>query len=109
MGREAQVGNDLLFRALVEHSPDVMVLITPGGIITYASPSLTRLTGYTPEEVVGMESCALLHPDDHEHLREQLTHLTGHAENVGCVEQRWRCKDGTWRWMESTLTNLLVH
>jgi len=109
MVREAQVGSDLLFRALIEHSPDVIVLITPDGTITYASPSIAHITGYTSEEVVGMNSCTLVHPDDQENLREQLTNLTGHAEEVLCLEYRWRCKDGTWRWIEGTATNLLDH
>lgn len=96
MVREAQVGSNLLFRVLIEHSPDVIVLITPDGTITYVSPSITHIIGYTCE-VVGMDSFTLLHPDDHENLREQLTNLTGHAEKVHCLEHRWRCKDGTWR------------
>ncbi len=109
MVREAQVGSDLLFRVLIEHSPDAIVLITSDGTVTYASPSIAHLTGYTCQEVVGMESLSLLHPDDHEHLREHLTNLNGQAEKVRCLEHRWHCKDGTWRWIESTLTNLLDH
>jgi PAS domain S-box-containing protein len=109
MVREAQVESDPLFRALIEHSPDVIVLITPDGTITYASPSIAHITGYTSEEVVGMNSFTLVHPDDQENLREHLTNLTGHAEEVLCLEYRWRCKDCTWRWIESTATNLLDH
>ena len=78
MVREAHGGSDLLFRALIEHSPEVIVLITPDCTITYASPSNAHITGYTCEEVL-------------------------------CLENRWRCKDGTWRWIESTVTNLLDH
>jgi PAS domain S-box-containing protein len=109
MVSKAQVESDPLFRALIEHSPDVTVLITSDGTIAYASPSIAHLTGYTCQEVVGMESLSLLHPDDHEHLREHLANLTGQAEEVRCLEHRWRCKDGTWRWIESILTNLLDH
>jgi len=36
MVREAQVGSDLLFRVLIEHSPDVIDLITSDGTIAYA-------------------------------------------------------------------------
>lgn len=54
-----------------------------------------------------MNSFALVHPDDRGNLREQLTNLLGHAEEVLCMEYRVRCKDGTWRWFEGTATNLL--
>ena len=54
-----------------------------------------------------MNSFALVHPDDQGNLREQLTNLIGHAEEVLCLEYRVRCKDDTWRWIEGTATNLL--
>ena len=88
MVREAHVGSDLLFRALIEHSPEVIVLITPDCTITYASPSNAHITGYTCEEVVGMNSFTLVHPDNQENLREQLTNLTGYVEEVLCLENR---------------------
>ena len=34
------------------------------GIIRYASPSTTRVLGYAPEELVGRQTCELMHPDD---------------------------------------------
>ena len=107
MAKEALMRSEQLFRALIEHSTDAITLITPDGTITYASPSIAHVTGYAPEELVRMNSFALVHPDDREKLREQLTDLLGHAEEVLCLEYRVRCKDGTWRWIEGTATNLL--
>ena len=109
MAREALILNEQIFRALIEHSADAIILITPDGIITYANPSTAQVTGYAPEELVGMKSGALLHPADQEHLKEQLTNLLGHEQEVLCLEYRLRCKDGTWRWLEGTATNLLDH
>src|SRR6266699_5660904 len=109
MAREALIQNEQLFRALIEHSTDAIILITPDGTITYANPSTAQVTGYTPEELVGMKSSALLHPDDQENLKEQLTNLPGHAQEVLCLEYRLRCKDGTWRWIEGTAASLLDH
>jgi len=107
MAKEALMRSEQLFRALIEHSTDAITLITPDGTITYASPSIAHVTGYAPEELVRMNSFALVHPDDRGNLREQLTNLLGHAEEVLCLEYRVRCKDGTWRWIEGTATNLL--
>jgi PAS domain S-box-containing protein len=109
MAREALIQNEQIFRALIEHSADAIILITPDGTITYANPSTAQVTGYAPEELVGMKSGALLHPADQEHLKEQLTNLLGHEQEVLCLEYRLRCKDGTWRWLEGTATNLLDH
>ncbi len=41
MVREAQVGSDLLFRVLIEHSPDVIVLITSDGVKYPFPPTLS--------------------------------------------------------------------
>jgi len=107
MAKEALMRSEQLFRALIEHSTDAITLITPDGTITYASPSIAHVTGYAPEELVRTNSFALVHPDDRGNLREQLTNLLGHAGEVLCLEYRVRCKDGTWRWIEGTATNLL--
>src|ERR1700730_7626053 len=41
------------FRALIENNADGIALTDENGIITYASPSTTRMVGYLPEEIVG--------------------------------------------------------
>src|ERR1051326_1176475 len=38
------------FRSLIEHSSDVITIISREGTISYESPSLERVLGYTPEE-----------------------------------------------------------
>ena len=48
------------FRALVEQISDVLCLLDETGRITYVSPSLTRVLGYTPEERLGHSAFELL-------------------------------------------------
>src|SRR5205814_755384 len=61
-----------LFRALIENSLDGIVLYDACGTITYASPSTERITGYSPEEFVGLNGFSLIHPDDLELVREAI-------------------------------------
>src|SRR5258708_9209518 len=107
MSREALMQSELLFRALIEHSSDAIALITPEGVITYASPSTARVTGYTPEELVGVNGFGLIHPDEQGKVIHQLTSLTRHAGEFLPLEYRLRHKDGTWRGMYGTTTYLL--
>lgn len=109
MAKEARIQSEQLFRALIEQSTDAITLIDPDGTILYASPSTGQVTGYAPEELVEMNSFALIHPDDRENLREQLTRLVGSAEEVLSLEYRSHCKNGGWQWIEGTATNLLDH
>jgi len=93
------------FRALIEHSTDVIILLAHDGTITYANPSTERITGYTPEELVGIHAHTLVHAEDWKHLARNnlLSHL---GASISC-EFRTPHKNGRWRWMEGTLINLL--
>ncbi len=99
--------SDQRFRALIERSSNAIALLTPEGTITYATPSTERVTGYPAGELVGMNGFALLHPEDLEDVRQQFTALLDQPGDFITIECRLRHPDGTWRWMEGTLTNLL--
>src|SRR5436853_6460400 len=52
------------FRALVEHSSDVIMLLAPDGTVLYASQSTQPVLGYGANENVGRSAFELVHPDD---------------------------------------------
>lgn len=39
------------FRALVEHSMDIIALVNTEGLVTYVSPSITPIMGYSQERM----------------------------------------------------------
>jgi len=41
------------FRAFVEHSSDIIVILNLEGIITYINPAVERVLGFKPEERIG--------------------------------------------------------
>jgi PAS domain S-box-containing protein len=100
--------SDQRFRALIERSSDAISLLTPDGSVIYASPSTRRVTGYSAEELVGRNGFTLLHPEDLEDVRQQFTGILDQPGHFITVEGRFRHADGTWRWVEATLTNLLA-
>src|SRR5712692_8489963 len=75
MSKELTIHSDRRFRALIEHSSDAIELLTPEGTVTYASPSTERVTGYTADELVGMNCFELLQPDDLQIVQQRLTAL----------------------------------
>jgi PAS domain S-box-containing protein len=95
------------FRALIEHSTEAIALFSPDGIILYASPSTERVTGYTADELVGMNSFRLVHPNDLERVRERLASLLDQPGAFTTLEYRFCHHDGTFRWMEGTISNCL--
>jgi PAS domain S-box-containing protein len=107
MLQEVSMQSDRRFRALIEHSSDAVALLTVEGIFTYASPSAEHVTGYPASELVGMNAFTLLHPDDLVNVSQQFAMLFDRPGHFITIEYRVRHKNGFWRWMEGTATNLL--
>jgi len=107
MSREVATHSERRFRALVEHSTDAIALLTPEGIVTYASASIERILGYTPQEFMTVNGLAVFHPDDPPVLAHAVQHLLANPGLVETHQVRGRHKDGTWRWVEATVTNLV--
>src|SRR5215472_13128920 len=107
MSLEVSLNSDQRFRALIEHSSDAIALLTPEGTVTYTSPSNERITGYTAEELLGRNGFEFVYPEDLEHTRQQLTAILDQPGKIAAVEFRSFHKNGTWLWLEATLTNLL--
>ena len=59
------------FRALIEHAFDVVLLLDRDYGVLYASPSVERVLGYAPRELVGRNGLDLVHPDQLEDARKQ--------------------------------------
>jgi diguanylate cyclase (GGDEF)-like protein/PAS domain S-box-containing protein len=69
------------FRSLVQHSSDLIFVLGYDGVIQFASSSATRLLGYEPDALVGVELVALAHPDDAE-VVSSFIRLTARAEGM---------------------------
>src|SRR6266446_2707249 len=108
MSIEASTHNsDRRFRALIEHSIDAIALLTPEGTVTYASPSIERVLGYTPQEFMTINGFDVFHPGDIPSIAHTFQQLLAIPGLVDTKQFRSRHKDGTWRWVEATVTNLL--
>jgi len=92
---------------VVENSSDILALLNAESIVTYVSPSITPIMGYTPEEIVGCHISDLVHPDDLEPMQRMSVEIELTPNKSLSAEFRFRCKDGSWRWFEGSETNLL--
>jgi PAS domain S-box-containing protein len=95
------------FRALIEHGSDGITLIAPDNRILYVSPTVTRVEGYEPEELLGRYGTEHTHPDDLPLVKQIVERLMAHPGVPVPVLWRRRHKSGEWRWLEGTATNLL--
>jgi PAS domain S-box-containing protein len=96
------------YRALVEASTDVTMILSPEGKVIYASPSAEAAFGVPPQDILGMTTKDMVHPDDIEQFRaaggKSLSKL-GEATPLTHVCMRARGRDFVA--MSGRLTNML--
>src|SRR5712691_757236 len=91
------------YRFLAEHSFDMIVRFDPRTQRrTYISPAVRQLYGYEPEEAMAMSAEEIIHPDDLAGVNEALARLE--HDSVAPVLYRGRRKDGSYIWVEASLT-----
>ena len=95
------------YRAILEHSQDLVTVVDPEGRPTYSSPALRRLVGYDPEELAGVPLFELIHPEDRPIAREALAELLEETDTVVRREVRFRHRDGSVRVVEGIAKNLV--
>jgi PAS domain S-box-containing protein len=84
-------------RSLVENVSDVVTLMDADGTIRFESPSVERVFGYRPEDLVGRNAFDLLHPDDLARVSQDLVRLLQNPDTASpVIELRARHQDGSW-------------
>jgi two-component system, cell cycle sensor histidine kinase and response regulator CckA len=97
------------YRALITNAMDLISIITPEGDFKYISPSLKRILGYQPEDMIGRNCFDFIHPDDQEWVRGLLGEMIQADRAMRVGEFRFRHRNGSWRILESIGKNLLSH
>jgi PAS domain S-box-containing protein len=95
------------FRALVEHSSDIFMILTEDLTIRFLSPSVERHLGYRPAEILGRSSFDFIHPEDVAHVQALVAEVLNPSGSVGPAEVRVRHADGSWVSLEVVAKNLL--
>ncbi len=101
------VQNEAYFRSLIENASDIISILEPNGKIRYESPSIERVLGYRPEELVGCNAFEFIHPDDVGAIQEIFTQELSQDGRTTSCEFRFRHKDRSWRTFEGIGKNLL--
>ncbi|MCI0574484.1 MAG: PAS domain S-box protein [Myxococcaceae bacterium] len=82
------------FRAMVEHSTEVLLTVDDHGVVLYASPPLERVLGYRPEDYVGRSGFELVHPEDLVALRQGYARCLERPGEPVTLDIRARHRDG---------------
>ncbi len=80
-------------------SLDLLCIANLDGEFVKVNPQWQKTLGYRSEELVGRKFLDLVHPDDVAATLGEMTRLA-ERENSENFQNRYRCKDGSYRWIE---------
>lgn len=104
---EALQASERRLHALFQHSSDMIAVLDERGIVRYVSPSVEAITGYTVDEVVGRSGLRALHEEDVARMQTLVVELRGRPGSSQTTVVRQHHRDGSWRYLEVVVTNLL--
>ena len=93
-------------RQMVTNISDVIAIMGIDGILKYKSPNIEKWFGWQPEDLIGTDGWLTVHPDDLERIQKEFFTLLDKDNSVATVEYRYKCKDGSYKWIELTAVNL---
>lgn len=105
---EERLNIETRYRKLIEKSHDGISLLAADGRLLYVSPSVEHILGYTTAELIDTDPGDLTHPDDKDALVALLMDLFRRFGESARAVYRMKNKSGEWRWISSTITNLLA-
>jgi PAS domain S-box-containing protein len=78
---------------------DPLCIANTDGYFLRLNPAIERILGHTREELMAKQFLDFIHPDDLDRTRKAVSTLAS-QQKVFSFENRYRCKDGTYRWLE---------
>ncbi len=94
------------YRLVGDYAQDLITVTDLLGNYYYVSPSMERLLGYKPDELVGKTKVPEnIHPDDLGNFRKHIQTLPSEKELLP-VEFRFRAKNGTYKWLEAKISTV---
>jgi len=100
---------ETLQRLIVERASDVIIRLRTDATVRFASPSVARLWGFLPDELIGRSFFDLVHPRDAPAVRASRHAILEVGSASTTSEYRMVCKDGSTVWVEGSTRAICDH
>lgn len=94
-----------LFQTILNHASDMLIIVDQNRHILFCTPNLYETTGYSLDELNGVDVFMIVHPEDIEYMLARHHHLLESKEN-NRTEYRMVKKNGEIRYFECNVTPL---
>ncbi len=91
--------------AMIANIGDVIGIMGTDGIMKYKSPNIEKWFGWKPEDLIGTDGWEMIYPEDIERIQNEFCALFEKDNASTTLEYRYKCKDGTYTWIELTAVN----
>jgi len=95
------------YRSLIENSADGIALMDHTYHFTYVTPSIENILGYTPKQILSIDVQTLIHVDDLPKIQNKFKDITKKPGEYTTSLARCKHRNGSWRWIENTASNML--
>ncbi|PKQ43575.1 PAS domain S-box protein [Confluentibacter flavum] len=100
--------NERKFRRLIENGADAVAILSPDGTPSYVTPSLKKVLGYSEKEALELNIYEIIHENQRECVQEKFLECVANPQTTfDGYSLRARHKNGSWRWLEVTLTSFI--
>jgi PAS domain S-box-containing protein len=99
--------NEQIFRSLIENALDIITVLGTEGIIHYESPSVEKVLGYKPEDLLAKNIFDYIDSEDAPKFLYTINQLVKNPSLVLSIEFRFQHQDNSWRILEAVGKNFI--
>jgi two-component system, sensor histidine kinase and response regulator len=107
LARQQLQDSEARYSSMISNVTDVIAIMDADGLKKYESPNMQKFFGWLPEDTAGKSAFSFIHPDDMEYALKVFYSVLGEDRSVKTLEFRHECKDGSYKPIELTISNLL--
>ncbi len=93
--------------AMISNISDVIGIMGLDGLVKYKSPNIEKHFGWKPEDLIGTDAWLTVSPDDLDRIQTEFYNLMQEDRSTKTVEYKYKCKNGSYKPIELTATNLV--
>ena len=93
----ALADSEARYRILAENASDIVAHLR-GSTVVWVSPAVTRILGWGPEELIGLDSTEIVHPDEVQELIARMSVIKPMDQSR--LRHRLRAKNGAFHWFD---------